>query len=127
MAGTYPWIGTKTVQGRLCNLSGAAPLVYSGWLHIQDGLDFNCVSFDVVATDHEPEELIRPNSKDALLWVELHVEHSKYVKRLLQITTMIPIGLTFHNHVVDVDFHGLTNEGLEQFVDQALVGGPCIL
>jgi len=110
-------LGHKLSKGG-CATDQALHLSYiPRWLHIQDGLDFIWVSFDVAATDHEAEELSQSNSKDALLWVELHVERSKSVKRLLQITTMIPLGLTFHNHVVDVYFHGLTNERLEQFVN----------
>jgi len=40
---------------------------------------------------------------------------------------MIFLDLTFHNHVINIYLHGLFNERLEQLVDQALVGGLCIL
>jgi len=54
-----------------------------GCPHIKDGLDFVWVSFDAEAIDHETEELSLPNSKDALLWVQFHIERLKNVKRLL--------------------------------------------
>jgi len=33
----------------------------------------------------------------------------------------------FHNHVINVDFHGFPNNGFEQLVHKSLISGPRVL
>jgi len=40
---------------------------------------------------------------------------------------MFDVDHALHYHIIHVNLHGMTDEGLEQLVHESLVSGPCVL
>ena len=85
------------------------------------------VGLNATLYDHETKELARCYSKGALRGVELHVVLLQDFECLAKMIKVLISTERLDEHVIYVDFHGVSKLVCEHFVDQSLVGCTCVL
>ena len=90
---------------------------------LNDRLNLIQVDFYSSLGDHEPQEFVCAYAENALRRVKLNVVPLHQVEDFLQVVGMFFSSFAFYHYAINVHFHRVTDQGLEDLCHQSLVGG----